>query len=282
MSSFAEAGAAEAWRQAAAERNAYLARPTARMFALARLRPGARILVLGGGTGDETLEVAAKVGPGGQVVMTDLAESMVGEARKAVAEAGLHNVRCLVMDASALQFKEGEFDAIVARNVLMFIPDLPLALSGIRRVLRPGGRLVGTTWSSPSQNPRLRIPLDAAATVGVKIPSNSTLRLAQSLNRPDRLGATLRRAGFEGVAVEKVKALARPSDWEAFVAGFRHHVGTREVARLIPEDRRERFWRSLDRRFMAHQPSGELNGEQLVFAATRPAPRPAPSAGPRT
>lgn len=265
---FAEEGAAEAWRRATPGRAAYLAQGTARMFALAHLTVGARVLVIGGGTGDEAIAAAELVGSGGSIVMTDLSPGMVVEATKAMAEAGHPEVRCQVMDAQSLDFPDGEFDAVVARNVLMFIPDLHRGLTEMRRVLRRDGRLVGSTWSSPKKNPRLSIPVAAAATVGVTVPADTTLRLAQRLSRPDGLAAQLRRAGFRQITVDKVPAIARPADWAAFLADLRDHAGTREVAQLIPDDRRERFWRSLDRRFLAHRPSGELNGEQLVLGAS--------------
>ena len=265
---FADEGAAAAWRKAGPGRSAYLAISTARLFDFAALSPGARVLVVGGGTGDEAIEVARAVGADGEVVQTDLSAEMVKEARRALAESGFPKVRCLVMDAQRLDFPDGSFDAVVARNVLMFIPDLRRALGEMRRVLRPGARLAGTTWAGRARNPRLAIPPAAARTLGVKVPPDMTLSLALRLSRPERLRGALLAAGFSEVRVERAAATARPSDWGALLADLRHHVGTREIARLIPDQSQDRFWRSVDRRFNRHRASGSLDGEQLVIGGT--------------
>lgn len=265
---FSQEGAAEAWRKAAAGRAAYLRVPAARMFALAALKPGARVLVIGGGTGDEAIEAARRVGAGGEVVHTDLSPGMVREAAKAVAEAGFGRLRCVVMDAQELAFPDAGFDAVIARNVLMFIPDLQRGLSEMRRVLRPGGRLVGTTWASGDRNPRMSIPLAAARSVGLVVPPDTALSLALGLSRPDRLRAAIRRAGFRRAEVERAPASARPQDWTPYLTDIRQHVGAKEIADLLPERDRDRFWRSVERRVTRLRATGQLRGEQLVICAT--------------
>jgi len=265
---FSEDGAATSWRQAAASRSIYLAVPTARMFAGAALQPGARVLIVGGGTGDEAIEAARAVGPAGEVTLTDLSPGMIEEGRRAVTEAGFPQIRCLAMDVQALDFAAATFDAVVGRNFMMFVPDLARGLAEIRRVLKPGGRFAATTWASGARNPRLSIPLEAARSVGVELPPDTGLRLALGLNRPDRLAARVRRAGFKDVKVETAPATARPEDWDAFLQDLKSHVGTRSVAREVPAALQERFWQSLDRRFLRHRREGELRGEQLVVSAT--------------
>ncbi|MET0409858.1 MAG: methyltransferase domain-containing protein [Polyangiaceae bacterium] len=45
-----------------------------------------------------------------------------------------------------LRFAAASFDAVVAANVLHLVPDLPGALASLRRVLRPGGKLIAPTF----------------------------------------------------------------------------------------------------------------------------------------
>lgn len=63
-----------------------------------------------------------------------------------VTDAGVSNVRCEQADIYALRFDDGAFDAVVAANVLHLVPDLQGALAALRRVVRPGGRLVVPTF----------------------------------------------------------------------------------------------------------------------------------------
>lgn len=71
---------------------------------------------------------------------------MVSMLEARVREQGLSNVRCEQADIYALRFEPASFDVVVAANVLHLVPDLPAAVAALRRVLRPGGRLVVPTF----------------------------------------------------------------------------------------------------------------------------------------
>jgi phosphatidylethanolamine/phosphatidyl-N-methylethanolamine N-methyltransferase len=122
-----------------------LGRPFPRMLELvtAELSGCGRVLEVASGTGLVTLAIATS---GARVIATDYAETMVAILEKRVRDAGLSNVTCERADLSALRFQSGAFDAVVAANVLHLVPDLDAALASLRRVLRPGGRLVVPTF----------------------------------------------------------------------------------------------------------------------------------------
>lgn len=71
---------------------------------------------------------------------------MVAALEARIQEAGLENVQCRQADIYALDFEPTSFDVVVAANVLHLVPDLPRALKALRRVLKPGGRLVAPTF----------------------------------------------------------------------------------------------------------------------------------------
>jgi phosphatidylethanolamine/phosphatidyl-N-methylethanolamine N-methyltransferase len=122
-----------------------LGRPIPRMVELtARAALGsARVLEVAAGTGLVTVELARAVE---QLVATDYAAAMVTALEARVRAAGLGNVVCEQADLYALRFEQGSFDAVVATNVLHIVPDLPGALAALRRVLKPGGRLITPTY----------------------------------------------------------------------------------------------------------------------------------------
>ena len=60
--------------------------------------------------------------------------------------AGLENVTCEQADIHSLPYLEGEFDAVVAANVLHLVPDLPAAIQALRKVTKPGSLLVVPTF----------------------------------------------------------------------------------------------------------------------------------------
>jgi SAM-dependent methyltransferase len=193
-----------AWLRAAEERNRMMAPPTERMFALAGIHEGARVLDIGAGTGDTALMIAARVGPSGAVVATDVAEPMVNATTDAARAAGLTNVSARRMDAASLDLQEHSFDAAVARHVLMFVNDLASVLTGVRRVLRPGARFAATTWAELERNSFNAIVIDAVRSRG-KLPARRVeVVRAFSLSDPVHLREAFARAGLIGCVVERV------------------------------------------------------------------------------
>lgn len=126
---------------------AILGRPMRRMIELAgqATRGLARVLEVAAGTGLVTPALAAGAGAG-EVVATDYSPDMVSALERRVQIAGVSNVRCEQADLYALRFDDAEFDAVVAANVLHLVPDLPGALASLRRVVKPGGRIIVPTF----------------------------------------------------------------------------------------------------------------------------------------
>ena len=112
------------------------------------LRPGARVLDLAGGTGDLARLFADRVGPGGEVVLTDINHAMLAVGRDRMIDAGrpLPAVQC---DAEKLPFPAGHFDGVSIAFGLRNVTNKPAALASMRRVLRPGGRLLVLEFSKP-------------------------------------------------------------------------------------------------------------------------------------
>lgn len=273
VSTFEDPAMVAAWRRSAATRASYLAKPTGRMLALARIAPGHRVLVVGAGIGDEALEAASRVGPAGEVVAIDVSAAMIAEAVRSVAAAKVANVRCLVMDGQHLKFRSGTFDAVISRNTLMFIPDLTLALTEMNRVLHPKGRLAATVWASARRNPRLSGPLEAARALGVKPPATAAFRIASRLAAPPLLASALRGTGFLDVVVERWPVVARFDTVDAAVQQAMDHAGTRELMVLLSHDSERRMSRSLAQRWQKYAGRGgvKIPGEQLVAAGAKSA-----------
>ncbi len=101
------------------------------------LRPGARLLDAGCGSGQFALAFAAR---GARVAAVDLSPAMIERARAHAAARGLA-VDWRLGDLSRLVDPLAVYDAIHARVSLQFVPDVPAALREFRRILRPGGRL---------------------------------------------------------------------------------------------------------------------------------------------
>jgi ubiquinone/menaquinone biosynthesis C-methylase UbiE len=105
-----------------------------------RLRNGSRVLDLGCGLGDDTFQIAERVGASGSVTGVDVSTRMIDEARRRAEQRGLP-VDFEVGDSQALRFAAGTFDGVRAERMLMHVPDAERAIAEMARVLVPGGRL---------------------------------------------------------------------------------------------------------------------------------------------
>ena len=103
-----------------------------------RVRAGMRVLDLAGGTGDVAVEFARRVGPDGEVVLTDINRSMIEAGRDRLVNAGLilPVVQC---DAERLPFPDGHFDCVSIGFGLRNVTRKEIALAEMRRVVKPGG-----------------------------------------------------------------------------------------------------------------------------------------------
>ena len=102
------------------------------------IRPGARVLEVGVGTGIN----AALYPRDCSVTGVDLSSSMLEKARERVARKGVRNVRLLQMDAANLKFADDSFDIVYAPYVISVVPDPVAVTREMCRVCRPGGRIV--------------------------------------------------------------------------------------------------------------------------------------------
>jgi SAM-dependent methyltransferase len=123
----------------------------ANLIARADLKPGDQVLDLGTGTAAVAIEAAPMVRPDGSVTAVDISPEMLLLARRRVSDAGLHNVAFREGRAEAIPAEDGAFDVVLASLSLMYVIDRATAASEIRRVLRPGGRLVAAVWAAAEQ-----------------------------------------------------------------------------------------------------------------------------------
>ena len=102
------------------------------------IRPGDRVLEVGVGTG-----INAALYPSYcSVTGVDFSSPMLEKARERVARKGVRNVRLLEMDAANMKFADDSFDIVYAPYVISVVPDPVAVTREMRRVCRPGGRIV--------------------------------------------------------------------------------------------------------------------------------------------
>ena len=120
------------------EQSKIIIETTRRVFALAGIEPGMRVLELGTGAGDVTILLSEMVGPAGEVVSLDKNPEIQESARKRAQAEGRGNVKFVCCDIATAE-PEGAFDALAGRAVLMYIPSPEKALTKLLKSVRSGG-----------------------------------------------------------------------------------------------------------------------------------------------
>jgi demethylmenaquinone methyltransferase/2-methoxy-6-polyprenyl-1,4-benzoquinol methylase len=117
-------------------------------FAIAQsgVRPGQRVLDVAGGTGDIARALAKRVGETGQVWLTDINASMLGVGRDRLLDGGI-GLPVAQCDAEHLPFRNDSFDLVTVAFGLRNMTHKEGALAEMRRVIRPGGRLLVLEFS---------------------------------------------------------------------------------------------------------------------------------------
>ena len=177
-------------------------------FALSQtgLRPGQRALDVASGTGDLGAGLARQVGREGLAVLTDINREMLARGRDRLIDKGIvAQVAFVIANAECLPFPDGGFDCVTIGFGLRNVTDKPAALASMRRVLRPGGRLLVLEFSKP--RPEIRAAYDAYSfnvlprLGGIVAGDAASYRyLAESIRmHPDQetLAAMMRDAGFD-------------------------------------------------------------------------------------
>ena len=266
--------AASGWDAHSADIRAWLRSTTDAMIAMAGVVPGSRVLDVAAGAGDQTLDLAQRVGRAGSVVATDLAPAIVAIAQDRALRAGLRNVQCGVADGEDLRVEPASFDAVVCRLGLMLFPNPLRGLREMHRALRPGGGVCTVVFSMPARNPCVSI-LMATALRHAGLPARDPFAPGSlfSLGRPGHLDALCREAGFADIATTAVDAVFRMPSVDHYLAFVRSSASPiLQILAGLDDAAAKAAWDDVRQQLHAFTtPTGwEGPNELLLTAARRP------------
>jgi ubiquinone/menaquinone biosynthesis C-methylase UbiE len=193
----------------------------------------ARTLETACGTGIVTRRLRDALPAGALLVATDLNPPMLNVARATMP--GADRVEWAQADMCNLRFADHQFDAVVCQFGLMFVRDKRAAICEARRVLRPGGRLLLSTWAPLERNPIVGVAHYAIAEVFPEDPPRYLRRVPFGHGDPEALTALLIETGFSDVEVDLVeRAATSPSARELAVGLIEGYPLIEEIKQRDP------------------------------------------------
>ncbi|RJP66891.1 MAG: class I SAM-dependent methyltransferase [Comamonadaceae bacterium] len=265
---------AEAWNRWGPLLARWLGPATEAMLDMAAVGPGARVLDVAAGAGEQTLVAARRVGARGHVLATDISPAILRHARAAAGQAGLANVDTMELDGERHDLlPAASFDAAVSRVGLIYFPDQQRALAGIRHALKPGGRFAAVVYSTADRNPFFALPVGIIRRRAQLPPPLPGQPGPFSLGAEGVLAKALEQAGFRDVEVRKVDSPVRLPSAAECVRFERESFGAlHQMMAGLGEDERADTWREIEEALLRFEsPAEGFVGpcEMLVGAGTR-------------
>jgi SAM-dependent methyltransferase len=231
----------ESWAKRQEEQDVILAPVSAILFAAAKLQPGERVLDIGCGCGDTTLEAARRVGLNGSALGVDISTPMVSRAKER-AEAERLNASFIVADATSHALEPGSADVLISRFGVMFFAEPQRAFANLRTAVRPGGRVAFICWQPLALNEWFMVPLRASLKHVPRVPDPDPDEPGPFAFADERkVTRILEGAGFTDVMMrrEQVKLdIAAGRGFEAGVTGACTIGPTARALREVSEEQR--------------------------------------------
>jgi ubiquinone/menaquinone biosynthesis C-methylase UbiE len=193
------------------------------LIARANLKPGCCVLDVASGLGPVARLAAQAAGPGGRVVASDISAAMLAVAAARAEGPGWATIEYLECPASAIAAGDDSFDVVLCQQGLQFFPDRAAAAAEMRRVARPGGTAVMSTWAAERPLGLFGPMIEALRETGTAEPFPGAFDGGSyCLNGAD-LAKLLQAAGFRDVSVQTVELDAT---WPTAAAATSTLLGT--------------------------------------------------------
>jgi ubiquinone/menaquinone biosynthesis C-methylase UbiE len=239
--------AASAWHKWGPTIATWLDPATEIMLDMAEISEGSRVLDVAAGAGEQTLLAAKRAGRKGSVLATDISSNILEYAAQEATKAGLHNVETRVLDGENLdELVSDSFDAVISRVGLIYFPDQQKALTGMRRVLKPGGKMAAIVYSTPDKNQFFSMPVSIIRRRAQLPPPLAGQPGPFSLGGAGVLETAFQKAGFREVRIQVVPAPLKMNSAAECVQFERESFGAlHQMLSSLSEAEREEAWKEI-------------------------------------
>jgi len=195
-----------------------------KMAEVLKPKSGNRVLDIATGTGMVASAMAQAILPDGRVQAIDLSNGMLDKALLNFTKLGLTNIELHEMDAEKLDFKSNYFDCASCGFGIFFLPNMIDSLKEWRRVLKPNGRLIFTTFEKSSFGKLISTFIEQLTEYDINFDTT-----AERLMEMPTCESYLEKAGYTDIEINSEQLgyyLASENDWWGIImnSGLRHFV----------------------------------------------------------
>jgi len=264
--------AAKAWSAWGGTLRDWLGPATEIMIDMAEIHEGASVLDVAAGAGDQSMQVADRVGADGYVLATDISSNILDHAAANARVNGYDQIDFQVMDGEELTTGKALFDAIVSRVGMIYFPDQMKALGGIHRALKPGGWFSAIVYSTPERNGFFSIPVGIIRNAA-QLPSPAKGQPGPfSLGQPGVLADLFVQAEFSNIRERTIAApLDLPSASECVRFERESFGALHEMLKGLAADDQSRVWAKIETALKGFENGSGFSGpcELIVVAGQK-------------
>jgi SAM-dependent methyltransferase len=223
------------------------------------IAPNDRVLDIGCGCGDTTIELARRVGKDGYVLGVDISEMIISSAKKKINLKKQSHVDFKCLDAQNYDFDKTSFDVIFSRFGVMFFDDPIAAFSNLRASLRSNGHIAFVCWQPVTAIEWISLPLEIISRHIEPPPSPPPQPEAPggfSFGDANRVERILSSAGYSDINIEPYHSKINIGKSLDEAQAFLTHIGPAGSILENPEidsEVRMRFIEDLHNTLKAHQ-----------------------------
>lgn len=259
---------ADRWNAWGSLLDSWLGPASEALLDMAKVGPGSRVLHVAGGSGQEALQSARRVGLAGHVLTTDLSEPLTALAAANLEAAGYRNAQARVMDGEQISLADEPFDAVLSRVGLIYFPDQLGAVEQQVEAVRPGGHVGAIVYGTAEECRFFSDPVGVIRRHAALPPPAPGQPGPFSLGSPGRIEALFEAAGLKDVQVRKINApVILPSAAECLRFEQESFGALHQMLGKLDEAAKARAWAEVGEKLSAFETSGRFEGPCVMIAA---------------
>ena len=259
-------GVARDWNAWGGLLDRWLGPATETLLDMCHIEMGSHVLHVAGGSGQEALQTARRVGPSGRVVSTDISEALTELARSNFARAGVSWAEAHVMDGEDIAV-DGEFDAVISRVGLIFFPDQLGSVRAQRAVLKPGGCVGALVYATPAECGFFSDPVAVIRRHAGLAPPAPGTPSPFSLGQPGDVEALFDAAGLSDVRVRKIEAPVFLDSAKDCLRFEKESFGAlHQMLDGLDHEAKEAAWAEVEEVLRAFEQNGRFEGPCTMIA----------------